>query len=147
MSVIKKWNSMSLILRIFIGLVIGAVLGLTVPGMSWIKILGTLFVGGLKAIAPVLVFVLVSSSLANAKGGHAAKFRTVIFFYMFSTLCAAIMAVFVNFIHPVTLTLSGLDTAENFTPPGSLGEIIQNFLVNIIANPLGAVLDANYIGI
>lgn len=93
---IKKWNSLSLIVRICIGLVIGAILGLTLPGMKWISVLGTLFVGALKAIAPILVFVLVASSLANAKGGNASKFRTVIFLYMFSTLCAAIVAVFVK---------------------------------------------------
>ena len=80
--IIKRWNSMSLILRICIGLVIGAILGLLVPGASWIAILGTLFVGALKAIAPILVFVLVASSLANAKGGGMAKFRTVIFLYL-----------------------------------------------------------------
>ena len=99
---IKKWNSMSLILRISIGLLIGAILGLILPSWTWLSILGTLFVGALKAIAPVLVFVLVSASLANAKGGNASKFRTVIFLYLFSTLCAAIVAVLVNFAHPVT---------------------------------------------
>lgn len=93
---LKKWNSLSLIVRICIGLVIGAILGLAVPGWSWIAVLGKLFVGALKAIAPLLVFVLVSSSLANAKGGSMTKFRTVIFLYMFSTLCAAVVAVLVN---------------------------------------------------
>ena len=98
MNIIKKWNSTSLILRIFIGLVIGAILGLAAPGLSWISVLGTLFVGALKAVAPILVFVLVSSSLANAKGGagSAAKFRRVIFLYLFSTLCAAVVAVIVD---------------------------------------------------
>ena len=86
MSIIKKWNSISLILRILIGLVVGAVLGLLLPKLTGIGILGTLFVGALKAIAPVLVFVLVSASIANAKGGNAGKFRTVIFLYLFSTL-------------------------------------------------------------
>ena len=76
---LKKWNSLSLIVRICIGLVIGAILGLAVPGWSWIAVLGKLFVGALKAIAPLLVFVLVSSSLANAKGGNMKKFRAVIF--------------------------------------------------------------------
>ena len=109
---IKKWNSLSLIVRICIGLVIGAVLGLLLPGWTWIGVLGTLFVGALKAIAPLLVFVLVASSLANAKGNNMSKFRTVIFLYLFSTLCAAIVAVLVNFAHPVTLTLTGVNAAE-----------------------------------
>ena len=120
MAIIKKWNSMSLILRILIGLVIGAALGLLLPQFTWIGILGTLFVGALKAIAPVLVFVLVAASIANAKGGNAKKFRTVIFLYLFSTLCAAVVAVLVNFIHPVTISLAGLDPTQGYTPPSSM---------------------------
>ena len=145
--IIKRWNSMSLILRICIGLVIGAILGLLVPGASWIAILGTLFVGALKAIAPILVFVLVASSLANAKGGGMAKFRTVIFLYLFSTLCAAVVAVIVNFIHPVTITLAGIDATQGYTAPGSMSEIIMNLLTSVIANPVDALANANYIGI
>ena len=86
MKLIKKWNSTSLILRILIGLIIGAVLGLTLPKWTWIGILGTLFVGALKAIAPILVFVLVSSSLANAKGGHSSRFTKVIVLYLSAPL-------------------------------------------------------------
>ena len=125
---LKKWNSLSLIVRISIGLVIGAVLGLVVPQWSWVAVFGTLFVGALKASAPLLVFVLVSSSLANAKGGNARKFRTVIFLYLFSTLCAAFVAVLVNFIHPVTISLAGIDAAAGYTAPGSMSEIIMNLL-------------------
>ena len=144
---IKKWNSLSLIVRICIGLVIGAILGLTLPGMKWISVLGTLFVGALKAIAPILVFVLVASSLANAKGGNASKFRTVIFLYMFSTLCAAIVAVFVNFAHPVTISLTGLDTELGYAAPESMSVIIMNLLSSVIANPVDALANANYIGV
>ena len=144
---LKKWNSLSLIVRISIGLIIGAVLGLTLPQLTWISVLGTLFVGALKAVAPILVFVLVASSLANAKGGNMSKFRTVIFLYMFSTLCAAVVAVIVNFIHPVTLSLSGLDAAAGYTAPGSMGEIVLNLLTSIIANPVDALVNANYISI
>ena len=144
---IQKWNSMSLIVRILIGLIVGAVLGLLLPGLSFIKVLGTLFVGALKAIAPLLVFVLVSSSLANAKGGGMSRFRTVIFLYMFSTLCAAIVAVLVNFAHPVTLKLSGLDAAAGYSAPGSMSEIIMNLFLSVIANPVDALAKANYIGI
>ncbi|MBQ1492882.1 MAG: serine/threonine transporter SstT [Blautia sp.] len=144
---IKKWNSLSLIVRISIGLVIGAILGLTVPSFSWIGVLGTLFVGALKAIAPLLVFVLVSASLANAKGGNAGKFRTVIFLYLFSTLCAAVVAVLVNFAHPVTISLAGLDASSGYSAPGSMSEIVMNLLKSIIANPVDALANANYIGI
>ena len=144
---IKKWNSLSLIVRISIGLVLGAIFGLVLPNLTFIGVLGTLFVGALKAIAPILVFVLVSSSLANAKGGNAEKFRTVIFLYLFSTLCAAIVAVFVNFIHPVSISLAGLDAAAGYTAPGSLSEIIMNLLKSVVANPVDALANANYIGI
>ena len=147
MKIIKKWNSISLILRICIGLVIGAILGLVVPNWSWIGILGTLFVGALKAVAPILVFVLVAASIANAKGGNAGKFRTVILLYLFSTLCAAVVAVFVNMIHPVTISLAGLDAAENYSPPGSMGEIVHNLLTGFIANPVEALANANYLGV
>ncbi len=144
---IKKWNSLSLIVRICIGLVIGAILGLVAPGLSAIAVLGTLFVGALKAIAPLLVFVLVASSLANAKGGNMSKFRTVIFLYLFSTLCAAVVAVLVNFVHPVTITLAGIDASQGYTAPGSMSEIIMNLLMSIIDNPVKALSNANYIGI
>ena len=147
MQIIKKWNSMSLILRILIGLIIGAVLGLVIPGASWIGVLGELFVGALKAIAPILVFVLVASSLANAKGGNAAKFRTVITLYLFSTLCAAIVSVFTSFLSPVTIPLAGLEAAEGYTAPQSMAEIVMNLLKSIIANPVDALAKANYIGI
>ena len=144
---LKKWNSLSLIVRICIGLVIGTVLGLTLPQLSWISVLGTLFVGALKAIAPLLVFVLVSSSLANARGGNASKFRTVIFLYLFSTLCAAVVAVLVNFIHPVTISLNNIDVAAGYVPPDSMSTIILNLLNSVIANPVTALSNANYIGI
>ena len=144
---IKKWNSLSLVVRIVIGLVIGAILGLLVPGMTWIAVPGKLFVSALKAIAPLLVFILVSSSLANAKGENMSEFRTVIFLYMFSTLCAAVVAVLVNFIHPVSITLTGLEAAEGYTAPGRMSEIVLNLLMNIVANPVDALVNANYIGI
>ena len=91
MEIIRKWNSVSLILRILCGLIVGAILGLLIPKATGIAILGDLFVGALKAVAPVLVLILVASSLANAKGGHAKKFRTVIILYLFSTMTAAVL--------------------------------------------------------
>ena len=115
--------------------------------MTWIGVPGKLFVGALKAIAPLLVFVLVASSLANAKGGNMARFRTVIFLYLFSTLCAAIVAVIVNFIHPVSLTLTGLEAAQGYAAPGSMSEIIMNLLMSVFANPVQAIAGGNYIGI
>ncbi|MBQ6621877.1 MAG: serine/threonine transporter SstT [Mogibacterium sp.] len=147
MNIIRKWNSMSLIIRILIGLAIGAVLGLVVPGATWISILGDLFVGALKGIAPILVFVLVASSLANAKGGHGKKFRTVIALYLFSTLAAAVVAVVVNFMFKVTVPLADVAGAEGYTAPESMAEVVGNLLKNVVANPVDSLSSANYIGI
>lgn len=101
-----KWSETSLVLRIFIGLVIGTVLGLTVPQLSYISILGLLFVSGLKAIAPILVAVLVAASIAKTGGGLGPRFRTVISRYLLSTFIAAMCAVTGSFLFPVTLELS-----------------------------------------
>ena len=147
MNILKKWNSMSLIVKILIGLVTGAILGFAVPGMTWIGVPGELFVGALKAVAPILVFVLVASSLANSKGGNMAKFRTVIALYIFSTLCAAIVSVFSSFAFRVTIPLTGLDAVDSDAAPQGMAEVVMNLLRSIIANPVEALAGANYIGI
>ena len=147
MGIIKKWNSLSLIVRILIGLVIGAALGFAVPQLTWIGVLGELFVGALKAVAPILVFVLVASSLANSKGGNMAKFRTVIILYLLSTLCAAIVSVFSSFLFKVTIPLTGLDAVDTAAAPQGMAEVVMNLLKSIIANPVDALASANYIGI
>ena len=144
MNLIKKWNSISLILRILIGLILGAVLGVLIPNASAIAIFGDVFVGALKAIAPVLVFVLVLSSVANAKGGVGKRFRTVILLYMSSTCLAAFTAVIGCFLFPVTIQLT--DAAEN-TAPGGIGEVLKNLLTNMVQNPVTAIANGNYISI
>ncbi len=147
MNLFKKWNEISLIIRIIGGLILGAILGLLIPGQTWIAIFGDLFVGALKAVAPILVFVLVSSSLANAGGGLAGRFRTVICLYLISTLSAAVVAVILNFIFRVTIPLEGAEAAEGYTAPGGMAEVVGNLLHNIVANPVDALMNANYIGI
>ena len=147
MSLIRKWNSLSLIVRFLIGLIIGALLGFAVPGLTWIGVPGELFVGALKAIAPILVFVLVASSLANSKGGNMARFRTVIVLYLLSTLCAAIVSVFSSFLFPLTIPLTGLDAVDAASAPQGMAEVVMNLLKSIIANPVAALANANYIGI
>lgn len=141
---VRKWNSISLILRIAIGLVIGVILGVAVPQATGIALLGDIFVGALKAIAPVLVFVLVMSSLAQANVGIGKKFRTVIILYMLSTLLAAIVAVLGSFAFPVTLKLTN---AVNQEAPSGIVEVLKNLLMNIVANPIDALMNANYVGI
>ena len=147
MNIISKWNETSLILRILGGLIVGVILGLAVPGQTWIAIFGDLFVGALKAVAPVLVLVLVASSLANARGGNARQFRTVIILYLLSTLLASILAVIMNFLFKVTIPLDGVEVSEEYVAPSGMSEVITNLLHNIVANPVDALMNANYLGI
>lgn len=143
-AIIHKWTSTSLVLRILIGLLIGAILGLTVPEWTGIGILGQVFVSALKAIAPVLVAVLVAASIAKAGGGLSPRFRTVISEYMLSTFIAAMCAVLGSFLFPVVLDLQ--DAAEG-AAPGALSDVFMNLLTNMVTNPLMSVSAANYIGI
>ena len=140
----KRWCDTSLVARILVGLVIGAVLGLLVPGWSAIGLLGTLFVGALKAIAPILVAVLVASALAQAHGGLKRRFHLVIRLYLVSTLLAALVAVAGSYLFPVTLQLQ--DVAQG-SAPSSLSDVFTTLLGNLVANPVAAVASANYIGI
>ncbi|MDO5785239.1 MAG: serine/threonine transporter SstT [Eubacteriales bacterium] len=144
-SLLKKWNDTSLILRIVVGLIIGIILALVVPQATAISILGTIFVGALKAIAPILVFVLVMSSLAQATEGIGKRFRTVIFLYMLSTLLAAVVAVFASFAFPVTLKLA--ESTTDTVPPSGIAEVFTNLLNNVVANPIDSLANANYVGI
>ena len=142
----KGWTGISLIIRIVIGLVIGAGLGLIVPGATGISILGSLFVGALKAIAPVLVFVLVISALCSAKQSHGGVIRTVIILYLFSTVLAAIIAVFACKIFPVKMVLTGVEEATNSAPSGIV-EVLENLLLNLVQNPISSIANANYLGV
>ena len=143
-NLVKKWNDISLIVRILIGLIIGTILGIAVPQAAIVAVLGNLFVGALKAVAPLLVFILVMSSLARANNGIGKKFRTVIFLYMLSTLLAAVVAVLASFAFPVTIKLT---EAVNDAAPSGIGEVMTTLLNNIVANPVKSLMEANYIGI
>lgn len=143
-TLLKKWVASSLILRIFVGLVVGAVLALLVPGWTWIGVLGTLFVSALKAIAPILVAMLVISSIAKANGGLGSRFGTVIGLYIISTLSAALVAVAGSFLFPVTLKLQDVVEAS---APAALSDVFGNLLTNMVTNPVTSLATANYIGI
>lgn len=138
------WNSVSLILKIVIGMIIGAILGIALPQLTGISILGDLFVGALKAIAPVLVFVLVISALTQARSGIGKQFRTVVILYLLNTFLAAVMAVVFAFLFPVTLRLT--DAADQ-AAPGGVVEVLTTLLNNCVANPVAALTNANYLGI
>lgn len=140
----QKWMDSSLVIRILIGLVIGAVLGLCVPGWTWIGILGQIFVSALKAVAPVLVAILVLSAIAKARGGLGSRFRTVIRLYIVSTLTAALIAAIGSTLFPITLKLQ--DMAHG-SAPNALSDVFSNLLTNLVSNPLASISSANYIGI
>jgi len=142
--IFTKWCEMSLVLRILAGLVVGACLGLLVPQWSWIGVTGIVFVSALKAIAPVLVAVLVAASIAKARNGLGARFQVVISRYMLSTFIAALCAVVGSSLFPVTLQLR--DMAEQ-AAPGALSDVFSNLLTNMVTNPVMSVAQANYIGI
>ncbi len=144
--ILQKWNSISLILRILCGLIIGVILGLLVPDASVIAILGDIFVGALKAIAPILVFVLVLSALANAQGAVGKRFRTVVILYMVSTLLAALVAVAASYLFPVTINLTDVAAATDRAHAG-IGEVLSTLITNMVTNPVSSVANANYIGI
>ena len=143
-STFEKWQSISLILRIICGLILGTIFGMVMPDNGIIPIFGNLFVGLLKGVAPVLVFVLVISALANASGNIGGRFKTVIFLYVVGTLLAAATAVAASFMFPVNITLT---EAVNYSPPGGIGEVIKTILTNMVANPVSAIMNANYVGI
>ena len=133
-AVAARYNATSLILRIVIGLVVGAVLALAVPGAGWVEEFGSLFVGALKGIAPVLVFIIVASALAQGTSRLDRRFGTVIWLYMLTT-----------FLFPQTIVLA--EAAESEVVPQGLGEVMNTLLTNFVANPVSALLNGNYIGI
>ena len=142
----NKWTEIALVKRILVGLVFGAILGLTVPGATGISILGDVFVSALKAIAPLLVFFLVISSLCNAGNSHGGVIKTVIILYMFSTVLAAVIAVFASMAFPVKLTLATAAATDTAAPQG-IAEVLNNLLLNVVANPVSSLVNANYVGI
>ena len=142
---LRKWNESSLVLRILCGLIIGIVLGLTVPQATPIKLLGDLFVGALRAVAPLLVLFLVMTSLARHREGQKTNMSRVIFLYLLGTFLAGCVAVAASFLFPVTLELSVAQ--EGMNPPDGIGDVLNTLLMNLVANPVDALLNANYIGI
>lgn len=141
--VADKYNGVSLIIRIIVGLIAGTALALVVPHMTWIGEFGTLFVSALKAVAPILVFVLVASALAQGNSKLDGRFGTVLFLYLFTTFLSAVMAVLTSRMFPQTISLG--DAADADVVPQGLSEVVQTLLTNIVANPIQAMIDGNYI--
>lgn len=143
---ISTWNRTSLIKRIAIGVVIGAVLGLLVPKFTVIGLLGDMFVGGLKAIAPLLVFALVANALSQTREGQQSNMKTVIVLYLFGTFAAALTAVISHYVFPISLKL-GAAAATKATAPQGVGEVFKDLLLKMVDNPVNALAQANYIGV
>lgn len=141
--VADKYNGVSLIIRIIVGLIAGTALALVVPHMMWIGEFGTLFVSALKAVAPILVFVLVASALAQGNSKLDGRFGTVLFLYLFTTFLSAVVAVLTSRMFPQTISLG--DAADADVVPQGLSEVVQTLLTNIVANPIQAMIDGNYI--
>jgi serine/threonine transporter len=145
-NILKKWNQLSLVKQIIIGLIIGIILAVTIPEVAKpVVILGSLFVGALKAIAPVLVLFLVMSAIAQHKSGHQTNMKSIIFLYLLGTFLAGLIAVIVSFIFPVSIDL--VKSAEDLAAPGGVVEVLKSLLLNVVDNPVKAIYNANYIGI
>ena len=142
----KAWNQTSLVKQIIIGLLIGIVLAVAFPTrLSGITVFGSLFVGALKAVAPVLVFFLVMSAISQHKAGQKTNMKTIIGLYLLGTLLAALAAVIASFIFKLNLVLP--ESTSEITPPGGIAEVLKTLVFNVVANPVNALLNANYIGI
>ncbi len=144
---IKKWNDISLVKRIICGLIIGIILGLVVPQATAISILGQLFVGALKGVAPLLVFFLVMSALCHMGTGQKTNMKFIVCLYILGNLISAFTAVIACKLFPVTLTLSEDTATTDITPPSGITEVLTNLLMNLVKNPVDSIVNANYIGI
>lgn len=145
-TLMKKWNEISLVKQISLGLIIGIILAVLIPeAAKSVTILGSLFVGALKAIAPILVLFLVMSAIAQHKSGQQTNMKSIIFLYLLGTFVAGLIAVIASFIFPVSITLT--TGAEDLAAPGGVVDVLKTLLLSVVANPVTAISEANYIGI
>jgi serine/threonine transporter len=136
----------NLVLQIAVGIVLGILLSLVSPSAAKSSmVLGELFVNALRAVAPILVLVLVAAAIASQEPGKRAELRPVITLYLFGTFAAAFLAVLMSTIFPTTLTLNITDL--NLDAPQGVGQVLNNLLFKLIDNPVNALISANYIGI
>lgn len=143
--IILTWKKTNLIKRISLGILCGALLAVLFPQASAIGLLGEIFVGGLKAIAPLLVFALVANALSQQKKGEKSNMKTVIILYLLGTFAAALVAVLIGFVFPLEIDLA--DAKQSLSPPDGIGQVLSNLLLKLVDNPLNALISANYIGV
>ncbi|EIV8465589.1 serine/threonine transporter SstT [Vibrio vulnificus] len=145
-SLIARFARGNLVIQILVGIILGISLALVSPSSAEsVGMLGSLFVGALKAIAPILVFILVAASIANQKKNQHTHMRPIIVMYLAGTFFAALTAVVLSFMFPTTLTL--VTGAEGANPPQGILEVIKTLLFKLVDNPVNALMSANYIGI
>ena len=143
--IILTWKKTNLIKRISLGILCGALLAVLFPQASAIGLLGEIFVGGLKAIAPLLVFALVANALSQQKKGEKSNMKKIILLYLLGTFAAALVSVLVSFVFPLEIDLA--DAKQSLSPPDGIGQVLSNLLLKLVDNPLNALISANYIGI
>ncbi|MCK2042475.1 serine/threonine transporter SstT [Chromohalobacter sp. TMW 2.2308] len=145
-SPIRAVARLGLIPQIIIGIVLGIVVATTWPDVATsISLLGEVFISALKAVAPVLVFLLVMAAIANHRRGQPTHIRGVLLLYVVGTLCAALVAVVASFALPTTLIIDAPQASGE--PPGGIAEILRNLLLNVVDNPIHALMNANFVGI
>lgn len=145
-SLLNRILSGSLVLQIAIGIAAGIALALISPDVAESSmLLGKLFVSALKAVAPVLVLVLVASAIANRKASHTSQMRPIVIMYLAGTVAAALLAVTVSTLFPTTLALQVTEVSQN--APQGIAEVLETLLLKLVDNPISAMLNANYIGI
>ena len=147
MNLFEKWNSISLIKRILCGMVVGIILALIIPQVTIIGTLGTLFVNALMAIAPVLVFVLVTTALARTVTGGGKTMGRIVVLYLIGTFAAAVCAVLLCTLFTPTLPLEGAEAVTGYEVKTSIFDVLGAMVAKIITNPLGAIVGGNFLGI
>lgn len=146
-AIVDAYLRLGLVPLIVLALVIGTTIGVVAPsfGLS-LGILGSIFVGALKAVAPILVFVLVLAAVSNQRIGADSRIKPIIFLYLVGTFSAALVAVGASFMFPTELVLNNIESVEQAAPQ-SLREVLTNLVMNLVANPVASLANANYMGI
>ena len=144
----------NLVKRIAIGLVLGIVVALVTPILepslgfnlaSEVGVLGQIFVRSLRAVAPLLIFVLVMAAIANKKVGKQTSMKSIIVLYLLGTFLAALVAVIASFLFPVEVALSVKEDIAS--APKGVGTVLLDLIFNVVDNPLNAIFKANFIGV
>ncbi|MEA3171795.1 MAG: serine/threonine transporter, partial [Pseudomonas sp.] len=145
-SLLQRLMRVSLVTQIVLGLLAGILLALWMPEAARATgFIGKVFVTALKAVAPILVFVLVMASIANHKHGQETHIKPILFLYLLGTFAAAVVAVVASTLFPSSLVLATHDVAVS--APGGIGEVLQSLLLSVVDNPVSALMNANFIGI